>query len=136
MAKQSFVFRLFRFDPWMTGALLCMAVISVGSLAMITEHRQSKLAGGIAGAGSEQFDVSEYQVLDGKIVFDYFLPFQGVTRVTLKNSEGLKIWQSQYDNETGKNQIRLNSDKLVKGEKYTFTFEYKLQIVEKEVVIE
>lgn len=137
MANRRNIFHFLRVDPLVFGAIFGLVFITVGTVAIIFEHeKMDKAAGGIAGATMDEFQVSEFELEDGKIVFDYYVPFDGITRVKLENEDGKKIWQSQYDDQKGDNDIRLNAMKLHHGETYKFTFEYKSQEVVKEVTIE
>jgi len=55
----------------------------------------------------------------------YDIPYNGVVEIRLFDQEGEKIWQHQYTNTHGENQIALKRSKFVPGEMYEYVLNYK-----------
>ena len=59
------------------------------------------------------------------LTMDYRLPFGGMVELRIFSKEGKLVWQNQYINRRGENQIRLKADAFETGSVYTIQLNYK-----------
>ena len=79
--------------------------------------------------GKGSFSVQNPTVNNGRLVFNYYAPYPGLTKVKLYDSDGNLLWRGQYIDPEGNNELRLRSERLEPGEAYVFQFDYKLESV-------
>ena len=75
------------------------------------------------------FDIRNHSENDGRLVFNYYAPYPGMTKVKLFDAKGKLVWRGQYIDKEGDNELRLRSETLMRGEAYVFQFEYKTDMV-------
>lgn len=98
---------------------LCTLIFVVFCTLFSTLHAQSK--------GS--FNIRNHFENEGRLVFNYYAPFPGMTKVKLFDADGTLVWRGQYIDKEGDNELRLRSAALSRGESYVFQFEYKMDMV-------
>lgn len=84
---------------------------------------QDKLAHSGAGESLISFMGHDYTL--NHVVIKYDIPFDGMIEIRLFDKDGTKIWQGQYTNTFGENEIRLKRSKFVPGEPYSYRLNYK-----------
>lgn len=94
----------------------------------------SSFAGGNSGPKGS-FAVNGHHESGDKLVFSYYAPYPGMTKVKLYDASGALIWRGQYIDPEGDNVIRLRAASLERGVAYKFEFEYKLESVAVEVTL-
>jgi hypothetical protein len=69
------------------------------------------------------------------VVISYEIPYSGMVEIRLYNGSGQKIWQHQYPEVFGKNEIVLKASKFTPGETYAYQLNYKQDQVKRQFVI-
>lgn len=75
------------------------------------------------------------EVQGSHVIISYEIPYSGMVEIRLYDSEGQKIWQSQYADTFGKNRIILKATKFHPGETYAYQLNYKRDEVKETLVI-
>lgn len=84
-----------------------------------------------AESGSDgEFHVLGYEHRpEGKLVFNYYTPYPGMTKVKLFKASGELLWRGQYLNQKGTQIVQFRAHHLEAGQAYIFQFDYKLKTV-------
>ncbi|MCB9231768.1 MAG: hypothetical protein H6581_08895 [Bacteroidia bacterium] len=77
-----------------------------------------------------------YDIKESVVELNYELPYSGIVEIRLFNDMGEKIWQSQYINSYGENRILLKKSAFHPGDSYSYTLNYKQDIVKGELVVD
>lgn len=77
-----------------------------------------------------------YSIKESVVEINYELPYSGIVEIRLFNESGKKIWQSQYINSYGENRILLKKSAFVSGNSYSYTLNYKQDVIKGELVVE
>jgi len=91
------------------------------------------------GGGSHyveaDIDLKGYEVEGNHIIINYEIPYSGMVEIRLFDPEGEKIWQNQYPDKFGENQIRLRLSAFEPGSTYAFVLNYKRSEIRDRLVI-
>ena len=114
----------------MCGLALLLFLVSLPTKSVLADGGES----GEEKNSGIGFVVAPHRLVDRLLVFNYDIPFDGVTKVRMYDDAGNLLWRGQYNDEKGSKTVSFNSGKLESGKAYVFEFEYKLNI-ERQVVI-
>ena len=84
---------------------------------------------------SSKLDFHGVEINGEFVKLAYELPFSGVVELRLMDDDGKLLFQSQYIDESGPNQIRLKAGAFEVGESYTLQLNYKEDIFRKEIQV-